>query len=60
MLQYIDDPNWFTENFTKVTSELIQQMKIEHSLITLRNLASENHPFMFTNITEQGNSLETS
>ena len=61
-LHYLYGPNWFPQNFVKITeipSETIQKLSINHQNLEIKNYNAETQPFTCTNIIENtNNSLE--
>ena len=52
---YINDPNWFPQNFitfTELPSETIQKLSIDHNKIETKNYNAENQSFTCTDILE--------
>ena len=50
-LHYNYDPNWFPQNVTtntKVSSQTLQKLSINHKNIDKKNCNAENQPFTFT------------
>ena len=57
-LHYINDPNWFPQNFIsipEILSETIQKLSINHKSIEIENYNAETNPFTCTNIPENTN-----